>query len=51
MASLVGSWQFVGADNLDGYMQAAGKNILNFPPSTTAYSIFYNKILRFPYEK
>ena len=30
MASLVGSWQFVGADNLDGYMQAAGKNILNF---------------------
>ena len=25
MASLVGSWQFVGAENLDGYMQAAGK--------------------------
>ena len=39
MASLVGSWQFVGADNLDGYMQAAGKNVLNliFPPLSTAY--------------
>ena len=25
MAALVGSWEFSAAENLDGYMQAAGK--------------------------
>ena len=25
MAALVGNWEYVGAENLDGYMQAAGK--------------------------
>ena len=25
MAALVGKWEYVAAENLDGYMQAAGK--------------------------